>query len=143
MQPINSNQRVFDDTCSICLEEMSMPTRITVEKCHHIFHRTCLSTWEETSDTCPTCRGPLKTPVYSSFFKTPLEFTLELLESHPIMHFNIEKFQRITKEALDAVELENHFNPSPISNRLISFLRALNLINLLLGLEVQRSEKLL
>lgn len=131
MQPINSNRRVFDHNCAICLEEISMSTRITVEKCHHIFHRTCLSTWKETSDTCPTCRGPLKTPVYASFFKTPLEFTLELLEGHPITHFNIEKFQSITKEALDAVESENHFNPSPTSNRLISFLRALNLINLL------------
>ena len=125
MQPINSNQRVFDDNCAICLEEMSMPTRITVEKCHHIFHRTCLSTWEETSDTCPTCRGPLVNNEGNFWhieltLERLLEFHLELLEIQPITHANIQKFQRITKEALDTVELEYHFNPSLTSHRLIS-----------------------
>merc|ERR1712048_1128601 len=28
--------------------------------CHHIFHRTCLGTWIEKTNTCPTCRPRIK-----------------------------------------------------------------------------------
>jgi hypothetical protein len=39
--------------CSICWEDMNTANQLV---CGHIFHRTCLKSWLETSNTCPLCR---------------------------------------------------------------------------------------
>ena len=50
-----------DEKCSICLEEISGDISIT--KCNHIFHYTCLSKYINNCEKtdCPICRSDLKT----------------------------------------------------------------------------------
>lgn len=46
-----------DNVCIICREEMNAETG-TVKRlpCNHIFHVTCLRSWFQRQQTCPTCR---------------------------------------------------------------------------------------
>jgi len=44
-----------DNVCIICREEMSAPTTKKLP-CGHIFHKTCLRSWFQRQQTCPTCR---------------------------------------------------------------------------------------
>lgn len=46
-----------DNVCIICREEMNAESG-TVKKlpCNHIFHVTCLRSWFQRQQTCPTCR---------------------------------------------------------------------------------------
>ena len=44
-----------DNVCIICREEMQAPTTKKLP-CNHIFHKTCLRSWFQRQQTCPTCR---------------------------------------------------------------------------------------
>jgi len=44
-----------DNVCIICREEMAAPTAKKLP-CNHIFHRSCLRSWFQRQQTCPTCR---------------------------------------------------------------------------------------
>lgn len=43
-----------DDVCIICRETMT--TAAKKLPCNHIFHTTCLRSWFQRQQTCPTCR---------------------------------------------------------------------------------------
>lgn len=43
-----------DDVCIICRE--SMTTAAKKLPCNHIFHTSCLRSWFQRQQTCPTCR---------------------------------------------------------------------------------------
>ncbi|KAI8943800.1 hypothetical protein NX059_001774 [Plenodomus lindquistii] len=48
------------DNCAVCLEAFdNVHAPAQIRTCHHIFGITCLSTWIETSPTCPLCRTEL------------------------------------------------------------------------------------
>ncbi|XP_050531572.1 uncharacterized protein LOC126900121 [Daktulosphaira vitifoliae] len=49
------------DTCPICLDDMKKRQDITLvdECCRKSYHASCLNTWKEKSNTCPSCRGSL------------------------------------------------------------------------------------
>lgn len=45
------------DTCGICLNPVRETRGTTAIRCGHLFHKTCLTRWEEQGkDTCPICR---------------------------------------------------------------------------------------
>ncbi|XP_023330216.1 E3 ubiquitin-protein ligase synoviolin B isoform X2 [Eurytemora carolleeae] len=44
-----------DNVCIICREEMVAPSAKKLP-CNHIFHRSCLRSWFQRQQTCPTCR---------------------------------------------------------------------------------------
>lgn len=46
----------YDDNCAICRDPMTSALRLP---CGHIFHTTCLRSWLEHSQNCPTCRYSL------------------------------------------------------------------------------------
>ena len=57
-----------DNVCIICREEMT--TSCKKLPCNHIFHTSCLRSWFQRQQTCPTCRldvlrmpRPTQTPV--------------------------------------------------------------------------------
>lgn len=45
-----------DNVCIICREEMSADGTAKKLPCNHIFHVTCLRSWFQRQQTCPTCR---------------------------------------------------------------------------------------
>jgi len=45
-----------DNVCIICREEMTVPSATKKLPCNHIFHKTCLRSWFQRQQTCPTCR---------------------------------------------------------------------------------------
>ncbi|WOG30088.1 RING finger protein [Endozoicomonas sp. 8E] len=48
-----------EDECTIC--KLSLAGRaVSVTKCNHNFHISCLETWLQHGDQCPLCRTPLK-----------------------------------------------------------------------------------
>lgn len=58
-----------EDSCSICLEaysDIDPATKINI--CRHIFHRSCLMTWLNSSSTCPMCRAKLFAPALSPYW---------------------------------------------------------------------------
>lgn len=51
----------INNTCSICLEDLSSKLTKSMSLCHHVFHQSCLeNTWknENRKYTCPTCKRP-------------------------------------------------------------------------------------
>ncbi len=48
-----------DATCSVCIEKFSGIEGTTELPCGHQYHKTCVLTWFEINDTCPTCRDSL------------------------------------------------------------------------------------
>ncbi|KAI0979076.1 hypothetical protein GJ496_011865 [Pomphorhynchus laevis] len=48
--------RNSDRTCIICRDEMQVNQICKKLPCNHIFHRSCLRSWFQRQQTCPTCR---------------------------------------------------------------------------------------
>ncbi|QQP57846.1 Synoviolinlike [Caligus rogercresseyi] len=44
-----------DSLCTICRDEM-MASETKILPCNHIFHKSCLRSWFQRQQTCPTCR---------------------------------------------------------------------------------------
>ena len=43
--------------CSICLDSLfSVNTDVSVTKCGHLFHKSCLENWNQTNSECPNCK---------------------------------------------------------------------------------------
>lgn len=56
-----------DNLCIICREEMQVGVASKKLPCNHIFHTTCLRSWFQRQQTCPTCRlNILRTPVLNT-----------------------------------------------------------------------------
>lgn len=49
--------------CPICIDTISWWNRTATPLCGHSFHAACLETWAKDHNTCPICRGPLKSRV--------------------------------------------------------------------------------
>jgi E3 ubiquitin-protein ligase synoviolin len=45
-----------DDVCIICRDQMLLADSPKKLPCGHAFHYTCLRTWVERQQICPTCR---------------------------------------------------------------------------------------
>ena len=45
--------------CSICLENIDLydDDSLTLTKCNHLFHKSCLNEWKTRSVYCPLCRN--------------------------------------------------------------------------------------
>ena len=49
----------YEDFCLICRDRMNVGKKLP---CSHVFHESCILSWLEQQNTCPTCREPLMTP---------------------------------------------------------------------------------
>ena len=54
------NRKVFDGDgevrCTICLEEYKKEVELTVLKCDHTFHISCMEAWAKDNNSCPLCK---------------------------------------------------------------------------------------
>jgi len=46
--------------CTICTEDFIASDAVSVLRCDHIFHHSCIQEWGHYKDSCPTCRTPIK-----------------------------------------------------------------------------------
>eukprot|EP00918_Siedleckia_nematoides_P042259 GHVU01092135.1.p1 GENE.GHVU01092135.1~~GHVU01092135.1.p1 ORF type:complete len:131 (+),score=21.09 GHVU01092135.1:82-474(+) len=54
---------VFDDPCSICLEDMKTYDDVRkLDSCQHIFHKSCIDLWLLRDASCPNCKGRITAP---------------------------------------------------------------------------------
>ena len=54
-----TNETLFDEICSICLEQFQKEEKVTTLQCDHTFHFDCMVLWTKNKDTCPLCRGTI------------------------------------------------------------------------------------
>lgn len=59
----SDNINVDAETCVICLESLVDNGDDKTLECNHVFHKECLTHWEDNSNLCPTCRHPIKSPM--------------------------------------------------------------------------------
>ncbi len=56
---LNTENRYEQDLCTICYQEFTPESRMTVAKCNHLFHEQCLGQWQSSNspgrDQCPIC----------------------------------------------------------------------------------------
>jgi E3 ubiquitin-protein ligase RNF13 len=53
----NSQRKIHNDSCAICLEDFAEGTEVKVLPCQHGFHSSCIDPWlNEKSDLCPICK---------------------------------------------------------------------------------------
>jgi Ring finger domain len=48
-----------DEECAICTDPYILGNVLTDQRCGHIFHQECLSTWLRKNGNCPSCRDNL------------------------------------------------------------------------------------
>ncbi|CDS40335.1 E3 ubiquitin protein ligase RNF128 [Echinococcus multilocularis] len=46
--------------CAICLDIYELNDPVRLLPCHHFFHKSCIDTWLNQADNCPTCRGDVR-----------------------------------------------------------------------------------
>lgn len=52
-------ERIKNEPCPICLEDMEPDEDIASFECSHRYHRKCIDQWMQKSKTCPQCHKPL------------------------------------------------------------------------------------
>ncbi len=49
----------MENTCSICLCEMSLFEASQIDPCKHSFHTACINRWKQVANSCPMCRSEM------------------------------------------------------------------------------------
>ena len=83
-----------DNVCIICREEMS--TQAKKLPCNHIFHITCLRSWFQRQQTCPTCRMDVLQPQPQP--------AANAMPAQPPGHYPVEIYRKF----LFAVHISHH-----------------------------------
>jgi hypothetical protein len=53
------NKEKYEKSCSICITEYDDDSDVSVLKCNHLFHNSCIIEWSMYKTTCPVCRNDL------------------------------------------------------------------------------------
>lgn len=74
-----------DNVCIICREEMTDGSNCKKLPCSHIFHTSCLRSWFQRQQTCPTCRmDVLRNPLALGQPQTPAAAQRQQQPQHPL-----------------------------------------------------------
>ena len=61
MHQVSLREITDEEVCIICQSDICLGGAVVVRlRCSHVFHRACLSQWAMGSNTCPSCRAPIK-----------------------------------------------------------------------------------
>jgi len=75
----------YDNSCTICLEEFTSNSEVTVVKCKHIFHRNCFNIWmykNFNEPKCPNCKYALQKE--EEYLGGNFNYIVEATESYDI-----------------------------------------------------------
>ncbi|KAF5304787.1 hypothetical protein FQA39_LY09564 [Lamprigera yunnana] len=103
-----------DNVCIICREEMSTTSKKL--PCNHIFHTSCLRSWFQRQQTCPTCRlNILRTPPPPQQPRQPPRVQAELNPfGGPLPFFNpFQPLLNQNQQAANPVLNEQQAPPTP------------------------------
>lgn len=53
--PVNEEGMKVEESCSICLEALSVSATVPLQ-CQHVFHEKCIKDWLKRQSNCPNCR---------------------------------------------------------------------------------------
>ncbi len=73
-----------EDECTIC-KFCFAGKKVSVTKCNHYFHTSCLETWLQRGDQCPLCRTPLKDRTIQQE-DSPVDALMAAYSFTPIQH---------------------------------------------------------
>ncbi|XP_067400073.1 E3 ubiquitin-protein ligase synoviolin isoform X1 [Emydura macquarii macquarii] len=76
--------QAMDNVCIICREEMVMGAKRL--PCNHIFHTSCLRSWFQRQQTCPTCRMDVLRASLPAQSQTPPEQQEQAQQQQPPPH---------------------------------------------------------
>ncbi|XP_044880985.1 E3 ubiquitin-protein ligase synoviolin isoform X1 [Mauremys mutica] len=76
--------QAMDNVCIICREEMVMGAKRL--PCNHIFHTSCLRSWFQRQQTCPTCRMDVLRASLPTQSQTPPEQQEQAQQQQPPPH---------------------------------------------------------
>ena len=88
---IVESQELDDHECSICLDVVKDKI-ITLNKCKHNYHQTCIQSWFEKSNTCPLCRETIldmykvKYLKAHKLYRTSIKSLIELKENKIVFY---------------------------------------------------------
>ena len=105
-----------DHNCSICLDVID-DNIITLQRCKHQFHRSCITMWFEKNNTCPLCRETILDLYRIKYLKptfwgiSNVNMVVELKENK-IMFYRIDKIDTKNRNAVTQnYHFENITNP--------------------------------
>ncbi|KAK9869243.1 hypothetical protein WA026_002993 [Henosepilachna vigintioctopunctata] len=109
-----------DNVCIICREEMTTASKKL--PCNHIFHTSCLRSWFQRQQTCPTCRlNILRTPTSERseprprpMPNQPNQFFNGFVGPNPFQMFN--RNQNIGPNMFQGVNQNQNAAPNPTPN---------------------------
>lgn len=111
-----------EHNCSICLDVIE-DNFITLQKCKHRFHNTCISLWFEKNNTCPLCRETIL-DMYSvkweksTFFGKKNVKTVTELKENKIIFYEVIKKKNNQSARISQNYNFNQVNPDLQQNNL-------------------------
>ncbi len=119
-----------EHNCSICLDVIGGEF-ITLQKCKHRFHNSCLSMWFEKNNTCPLCRETIL-DMYNAKWKKKTFWgeknvkVVSELKENKIIFYEVIKIKKNRKSRITQNYNFNQVNPDLVDDNL-NFQQNLNL----------------
>lgn len=123
-QDIKKESEIVSE-CPICLDVIQ-DKLITLNKCQHTFHQSCISSWFEKSNTCPICREPIQ-DIYkgiylkSSCFMNKKKKTIIEFKPNKLVFYKLElqkKNTTVTNTTYQNLNLDTSLDRNNIINPL-------------------------
>ena len=136
-----------DHNCPICLDVIDDDV-ITLQKCKHQFHMSCITMWFEKNNTCPLCRENILDLYRIKYLKrtfwgsTYVNMVVELKENK-IMFYQIDKIKAKDRNlTAQNYHFDNLRNPSTLDELTVENNNTIDLANKNFILNLKSNEKI-
>lgn len=108
MSAIETNTKIYNDQCSVCLDDFNLEDQTTTLSCGHKFHVGCIIKCLRKSNECPNCRDTDGNPISKSqtgngfinFIGGDFEFSNESSEEDDYSDF-LESIKKLLRQDRD------------------------------------------